>query len=231
MGQSNHFTLLVFGSIACLLGLFFWVVQRMPLVPKPPPPVTMDAGSLAAFAAKQAAFHNDKARFSVHQGIVQIEIHNVIPPSYKPLESLAVAIGRYPKASRFQVRWHGYWGRHGSITRVLYDRRKHLLFYTCDVDEVPWGGYEDRSVFRGVTDLVLRKDARGRHNHTLTLGFESVQQRAATGDLDVVFADLPKYGCQREAVHPAVYNALHRTPVIGLSWVLGQIPGTGEFCQ
>lgn len=198
MNPGNRFTLFFFGSFFCLLTVFFWGVRRMPSVPQSPPPVRLGPASLQAVADKEAAFHNDTAKFSIHQGLVQIDIHNVLPPSYKPLESLAVCLDRYPKASHFRVRWHGYWSRHGSVTDVLYDRRTHLLFYTCYVTQIPWGSYHDRSVFHGVTDFALKQDAKD-HKHPQPLSPDLVRQRDIE-DLDIVFADLPHYGCPRQSV-------------------------------
>ena len=198
MNQGNRFALFFFGSIFCLLALFFWGVQWMPSVPASPPPVRFSPASLQAMADKETAFHNDKVRFSTHQGLVQIDIHNVLPPSYKPLEGLVVGLGRYPKAARFRVRWHGYWGRHGSITYALYDRRTQVLFYTCYVNEVPWGSHQDRSVFHGVTDFALKQDAKDQ-KRPQPLSPDLVRQRDIE-DLDVVFADLPDYGCPRQPV-------------------------------
>jgi len=93
MGQGNRFAFVFFGCIAFWLGLFFWGVQRMPPPPLMPPPVTMDAASLAAFAAKQAAIADDMPKFYARRGFVEVRIHNVTRPAYRPLEALAVALG------------------------------------------------------------------------------------------------------------------------------------------
>ena len=200
MAQNKWFTLVFLGSIVGLAGMFLWGVQCFPLVPQPPPPVTLGPASLAAMAHKDAALHNDTPQLSSHNGIVEIDIHNVLPLFQRPLESLVVGLGRYPKAVQFRMRWHGYWGRHGSVTEAFYDRHKHLLFSTCDVNEVPWGSYHDRSVFRNVTEATLRRDALD-HKRPRVLTRDVVRQRAINGDLDTAFVDLPDYGCARQPVH------------------------------
>lgn len=196
------------GSLVCAWGLFFWGFQRLSSVPDlPPPPVTMSAEARQALADKEAAQHNDKARVSVQDDTVHIEMHNVIPPSYRPLEALATALGRSPQASRFTLRWHGYEGRHGAVTRVLYDRRKHVLFCSCFVSEVPWGGYYDRSVFRTVTDGKIRQDARD-HKHASAEAppHFAEQEEARMTYLDIAFADLPDYGCLRQRLEGGFAN-------------------------
>ncbi len=73
-----------------------------------------------------------------------------------------------------------------------------LLFYTSYVAQIPWGNYRDRSVFHNVTDFALKQDAKD-HKHPQTLSPELARQRDIE-DLDVVFADLPHYGCPRQSV-------------------------------
>jgi len=189
MVQGNRFAFVFFGCIAFWLGLFFWGVQRMPPPPLMPPPVTMDAASLAAFAAKQAAIADDMPKFYARRGFVEVRIHNVTRPAYRPLESLAVAMGRYPKATRFYVTWGCFFGRHGSKTTVVYDRQQHSLYCDYGGGGSPWGGFGSRTVFTNVTDLALRRDAQDHKNSTRDVPYD------LDTNLDIVFSDLPRYGC------------------------------------
>lgn len=168
-------------------GLFFWGVQRMPPNPIMPPPVRLSAASLRAMAASLSAIADDKAKYSVKHGMIEIDIHNVTHPAYKPLESLVVALNRYPRSTRFHVAWGCFWGRHGSKTQITYDRHSHRLNYRCEGNATPWGGFRSYSVFTNVTDPALRQDAREHKRSLRTVPFDD--------DLDVVFNDLPRYGC------------------------------------
>lgn len=189
MAQGNRFALVFFGGIAFWLGIFLWAVQRLPPPPLMPPPVTMSATSLAAFAAKQDAIADDKPKFYEHRGFVEVRIHNVTRPAYRPLEGLAVAMGRYPKAARFRVTWGCFFGRHTSKTTVLYDRRRHSLY--CDYGGYgsPWGGFGSRTFFTNVTDSALRRDAQDHKDSTRDGPYD------ADTNMDIVFSDLPHYGC------------------------------------
>lgn len=187
IGQNNRFAILFLGSIIFGLGLFFWLVQKMPPVPKAPPPVILDSVSFQIMADKAAAIADDKTHYSVQHGIVEINIHNVTRPAYKPLESLAKGLDRYPKASRFCMSYGCFWGRHGSNTRVLYDRRTHRLVCRCFGENNPWGGFSGYMVFTKVTDLALQQDARDLKRSPRALPCDE--------DVDVVFNDLPRYGC------------------------------------
>ena len=193
MGHGSRFALMFFGCIAFWLGLFFLRVQRMPPPPLMPPPVTMSAASTAAFAAKQSAIADDTPKLYARRGFVEVRIHNVTRPAYRPLEALAVALGRYPKATRFRVTWGCFFGRHASKTTVMYDRRQHSLYCDYGGGGSPWGGFGSRTFFTNVTDSALRRDAQDHRSSTQTGPYD------ANTNMDIVFSDLPRYGCPRKS--------------------------------
>ena len=199
MRQKDWFGPIFLGSLAAGLGLFFWLVQKMPPVPALPPPVRLGPASLQAMADKDAAIADDRAGYLVRDGVVKIAIHNVTHPAYRPLESLSVGLTRYPKASHFWVKWGCYWGRHGSMTRAFYDRRTHRLVVRCVGGASPWGGFSKYTVFTAVTDAALRQDARDHNGSRRDLPFD--------GDVDIVFDDLPHYGCSQKLTKKWVQQA------------------------
>ncbi len=121
--------------------------------------------------------------------IVQIDAGNVSFPAYIPLESLAGVLDKYPNAPRFHLSWTSSGGRHFSKSNVLYDRTQHRLYFHCEVHAVPWGDFHRSSVFRGVTDAILKQDAAAHKNSKRELPYDD--------QLDVIFDDLTAYGCQR----------------------------------
>ena len=142
-----------------------------------------------AFAEKAARTADDTPHVTVHPGIVQVRIHNVTAPAYVPLKSLASVIKRYPSVNLYRVTWGCFYGRHSSKSTVLYDRRLHSLRYNCKGGASPWGNFYKHVAFSGVTDKILARDARDHRVSTRKMPFDT--------DVDVIFDNLPFYGCVR----------------------------------
>ncbi len=155
---------------------------------------SIQAAAQKAVAEKASRTADDTPHVAVRSSIVQVRIHNVTAPAYVPLQSLASVIKRHPNVNLYRVTWGCFYGRHSSKSTVLYDRRQHSLRYNCKGFSSPWGNFYKHIAFSGVTDKILAKDAR---DHRV-----STQQMPFDRDVDVIFDNLPSYGCVRHDFPP-----------------------------
>ncbi len=185
----------------CLVAIvvaFFAYVQHImtaqPIISGQPSGFTPTPPSAASYqrqqqiAAMQYARQNDWApKMSVQQGIVQIRFHSVnYPTADAPLTALVIATKSYPKLNVFRMTWKWYGKDAQSKSTVWYYRQKHILRFYC-------GGYDEgrfikRTVFQGVSDALLRRDA-----------VEHEKPNARYTETEIVslafFDDLLRYGC------------------------------------
>lgn len=195
---------LVIPCLAIVPAAYFaWVPQlARPLGPPPEeyisfPPAPADGWR--QIGTTHYDRENDWApRIILERGIVQVRFHSVSFPSADvPLTELVTAVSRYPTQGRFRVTWPWYGKDAFSKSTVLYDRRTHTVRFYCLGHDM--GRFFKHAIYRGVSDTVLREDARS-HERTDRLYPENRSEVVALAFFDA----LPGYGCAGSDLPPAL---------------------------